>query len=54
MLEFNEKHQNQNGHGLKILTPQQIFSRLPVSLVYFLYRSKKLSKTIYTYLMNTI
>ena len=73
MLEFNEKHQNQNGHGLKILTPQQIFSRLPVSLaqlkagkspqelknevrqlLYFLYRSKKLSKTIYTYLMNTI
>ena len=32
ILEFNEKHQNQKGQGLKILIPQQILSRLPISL----------------------
>ena len=61
------------GKGLKILTPQQMLSRLPISLaqlkagnnseklkneitqlLYSLYRSKKLSKTIYNSLMNTI
>ena len=61
------------GHGLKILTPQQMFSRLPISLaqleaennsqklkneirqlLYSLYRSKQLSKTIYIHLMNAI
>ena len=30
LLEFNE--QNQQGQGLKILTPEQILSRLPISL----------------------
>ena len=30
ILEFNK--QNQEGQGLKILTPQQIISRLPISL----------------------
>ena len=64
ILEFNR--QNQEGQGLKILTPQQTLSRLPISLaqlkagknaqklkneirqlLYSLYRSKKLSKTIY-------
>ena len=30
ILEFNE--QNQQGKGLKILTPDQILSRLPISL----------------------
>ena len=30
ILEFNR--QNQEGKGLKILTPQQILSRLPISL----------------------
>ena len=71
ILEFNR--QNQEGQGLKILTPQQTLSRLPISLaqlkaennsqklkneigqlLYSLYRSKKLSKTIYKHLMNAI
>ena len=73
ILEFNEKHQNQKGQGLKILTPQQMLSRLPISLaqlkagntseklkneirqlLYSLYRSKMLSKTMYKQFMNTI
>ena len=73
ILEFNEKHQNKIGQVLKILTPQQMLSRLPISLtqikagnnsqklkneirqlLYSLYRSKKLSKTIYKHLMNAI
>ena len=31
ILEFN--YQNQEGHGPKIVTPDQILSRLPISLV---------------------
>ena len=61
------------GKGLTILTPQQMLSRLPISLaqlkagniseklkneirqlLYSLYRSKKLRKTIYNGLMNTV
>ena len=61
------------GKGLKILTPKQMLSRLPISLaqlkagnnsqklkieirklLHFLYRLKKLSKTIYKDLMNAI
>ena len=71
ILEFNE--QNQKGEGLKILTLNQMFSRLPVSLaqlkagnnseklkivirqlLYSLYRSKKLIKTIYKTLIDII
>ena len=71
ILEFNR--QNQEGQGLKILTPQQMLSRLPISLaqlkagnnseklkneirqlLYSLYRSKKLSKTVYEHLINAI
>ena len=67
IFEFNR--QNQERQGLKILTPDQILSRLPTSssqleagnnsgklkneirqLLYSLYHSKRLSKTIY----NTI
>ena len=63
----------QEGQGLKILTSQQILSRLPISLaqleagnnsekrknkirqlLYSLYRSKMLNKTIYKHLMNAI
>ena len=59
------------GKGLKILTPQQMLTRLPISLaqlqagnnsqklkneirklLYSLYRSKKISKTIYEHLIN--
>ena len=71
--ESAEESRNQRGQGLKILTPQEMLSRLPISLVqlkagnnsekpkneirqllYSLYRSKKLSKTVYKHLMNTI
>ena len=64
---------NQQGQGLKILTPNQILSRLPISLaqlkagnnsenfkneirqpLYSLYRSKKLTKSIYFLNMETI
>ena len=64
---------NQKGQGLKILTPDQILSRLPITLAqlkagnnseklkneirelfYSLYRSKKLTKTLYNNLINTI
>ena len=71
VVVFNR--QNQEGQGLKILTPNQMLSRLPISLAKLkagnnseklkneirqllcsLYRSKKLSKTIYKNLINTI
>ena len=71
--ESAEQRRKQKGQGLKTLTPQQMFSRLPISLaqleagnnseklkneirqlLYLLYRSKKLSKTIYNSLMNAI
>ena len=71
ILEFNK--QNQQGQGLKILTPNQMLSRLPITLaqlkagnnsqklineirqlLYSLYRSKKLTKTIYNHLINAI
>ena len=68
---FNQP--NQSGQGLKILTPNQMLSRLPIALaqlkaqnnseklkyeirelLYSLYRSKNLTKTIYINLINTI
>ena len=68
-----EQRRNQKGQGLKILTPSQMLSRLPISLrqlkagnnskklknqirqlLYSLYRSKKLTETIYNNLINTI
>ena len=71
IIELNKE--DQKGQGLKILTPQQMLSRLRISLaqlkagnnseklkneirqlLYSLYRSKKLSKTIYKHLMNAI
>ena len=71
IFEFN--NQNQEGQGLKILTPNQMLSRLPISLarlkagnnseklkneirqlLYLVYRSKNLSKTIYNGLINII
>ena len=71
ILEFNREEQE--GRGLKLLTPDQIPSRLPISLpqlkagnnseklknekrqlLYSLYPSKKLSKTIYKHLINII
>ena len=71
ILKFNKKYQERQ--GIKILTPQQMPSRLLIFLaqlkagnnsekrkneitqvLHFLYRSKKLSKTIYKHLMNAI
>ena len=70
ILGFNDL--NQKGQGLKILTPDQILSRLPITLAqlkagnnselkneirelfYSLCRSKKLTKTLYNNLINTI
>ena len=71
ILKFNKE--NQSGQGLKILTPDQMLSRLPITLaqlkagnnsqklineirqlLYSLYRSKKLTKTIYNHLINAI
>ena len=68
-----EKSFNPSGSGLKILTPQQMFTRLPIllaqikagnnsrelkneirQLLYALYRSKKISKTVYKNLIATI
>ena len=65
------QRRKQKGQGLKILTPQQMLSRLTISLaqlkagnvsknlkneirqlLYSLYRSKKLRKTIYKHLMK--
>ena len=45
------------GSGLKILTPQQMFTRLPIlirQLLYSLYGPKKISKTVYKNLISAI
>ena len=71
--ESAAQRRNHEGHELKTITPQQMFSRLPTvlaqskagnnsqkfkneirQLLYSLYRSKKLSKTIYNNLINAI
>ena len=71
IFEFND--QTQRGVGLKTLTPDQMLSRLPITLaqlkaannseklkneirqlLYSLYRSKKLTKTMYNHSINTI
>ena len=46
ILDFNK--QNQQGQGLKILTPQQMLSRLPITLAQLKARnnSKKLKNEI--------
>ena len=69
-----QRRRNQEGQGLKILTPDQMLSSLPITLaqlklannskkthknktrklLYSLYHSKKLTKTIYNNLINTI
>ena len=68
-----EAKKRQQGQGLKILTPQQMITKLPILLaklkagnnskklkneirqiVYSLYRSKNLSKTIHNHLISTI
>ena len=78
MLEIVERilclnQLNQAEQGLKILTPNQMLSRLPITLsqlkdgnnsdklkneirqlLYFLYRSKKLTKLLYKSLVDII
>ena len=72
ILDFNKQNQ-QKRHSLKILTPNQMLSRLPITLaqlkagnnsdklkngirqlLYFLYRSKNMTKQVYNNLMNYI
>ena len=72
-LSKTEKSTEQKGQGVKILTPKQLITRLPIllaqlkagsnsekrkneirQLLYSLYRSKKLGKTICNSLMNSI
>ena len=71
--ESVEQNKMQREVGIKILTPDQVLSRLPITLaklkagdnsqklineirqlLYSLYRSKKLTKTIYNHLINAI
>ena len=67
ILKFNK--QNQEGQGLKILTPNQMLSRLPISLaqleagnnseklknlLYSLYRSKNMTEQVYNNLIKYI
>ena len=71
--ESAKQRRNQHGHGLKILTWNQMLSRLPIALaqlnagnnseklkneirqiLYSLYRSKKLTATIYKSLIDII
>ena len=65
--ESAEQRREHKGQGLKILTLEQMLSKLPISLaqlkadineirqlLYSLYRSKKLSQTIYKQLINAI
>ena len=71
--EFAAERRSQQGQGLKILTQDQMLSRLPITsaqlkagnnsqklineirqLLYSLYRSKKMTKTIYKHLINAI
>ena len=71
--ESTKQRRKQKEEGLKILTPGQMLSRLPIflaqskagnnsekiknevrQLLYSLYRSKKLTKTIHKSLINTM
>ena len=73
ILELNSEKEQGLGLGLKILTPNQMLSRLPITLaqlkagndseklkneirqlLYFLYRSKKLTKQQYKSLIDII
>ena len=73
ILNFNNKIQEQSGKYLKILTPNQMLSRLPITLtllkagnnseklkheirqiLYYLYRSKELTKQLCKSLIDII
>ena len=72
-LDEEKAAQRQQGQGLKIMTPKQMITRLPIllsqlkagnnsqkskneirQLLYSLYRSKNLSKTVYNLMINNI
>ena len=73
ILEAKKLEKEQEGTGLKILTPNQLLKRLPIVLaqvkagnnsesllneirqiVYSLYRSKEISKKVYSNIINSI
>ena len=73
ILEAKQLAREQEGEGLKILTPNQMLKRLPIALaqikagnnsesllneirqiVYSLYRSKEITKTVYNNIINSI
>ena len=73
ILEARKLVIEQEGEGLKILTPNQMLKRLPIALaqikagnnsesllneirqiLYYLYRSKKITKMLYNNIINSI
>ena len=71
--KLGDKEETEIGKRLKIMTPRQMITRLPILLaqkqagnnsqklnneirqiIYSLYRSKNLSKTVYNHLINSI
>ena len=73
ILEAKTLAREQEGEGLKILTPNQMLKRLTIALaqiragnnserllneirqiVYYLYRSKKITKMLYNNIINSI
>ena len=74
MLKLSDKEEPpKTGHGLKIMAPSQLITRLPILLaqkqagnnsqklkneirqiLYSLYRSRNLSKTLYNHLIDSI
>ena len=73
ILEAKKLAKEQEGTGLKILTPNQMLKRLPIALaqikgsnnseslsneirqiVYFLYRSKEITKKVYNNIIKSI
>ena len=73
IVEARKLALEQEGEGLKILTPNKMLKRLPIALaqikagnnserllneirqiVYYLYRSKKITKMLYNNIINSI
>ena len=73
IFEARKLAREQEGEGIKILTPNQMLKRLPIALaqikagnnserllneirqiVYYLYRSKKITKMLYNNIINSI
>ena len=64
--KLGDKEETEIRGGLKIMTPSQLITRLPILLaqkeagneirqiIYSMHRSKKLSKTVYNHLINNI